>query len=77
MTIVVAITIILIGIFFFARAIGFVNDETMNIVWPLLIVVLGLGVLAYGNTGHKCKGKNCWTCDHVEFANKKGKKKRK
>lgn len=46
-----AVFIIVFGLLFLAKALGWVSAETTNIVWPILVIVAGLGKL--------CPCKNC------------------
>lgn len=69
---VIALALIVLGLFFFARALGFIGDEALNIVWPLLLVVVGLAMLA-----HRGDEKAWWDAAVKEISGGKKKRKRK
>lgn len=72
----VGLILIVIGLVFFAQALGYIQGDTINILWPLLVVVLGIGLLSHKVLGHDCSGKDCWCGGAVDWSSK-GKKKRK
>ena len=45
------ILVILFGLLFLAKALGWVSADTVNMVWPILVIVAGAGKL--------CRCKNC------------------
>lgn len=65
------VVLIVIGIVFFAKALGFIPGETMSILWPLLLVVLGLTMISHKVLGHSCEGKNCWCGGRINWSQKK------
>lgn len=72
---VIALVLIVIGLVFFARALGLVDQEALSIIWPLLLVVLGFSMLSHKMFGHEHTGKDCWYCRTVDLgAGKKSKK---
>ncbi len=46
-----AVLIVVFGLLFFAKAMMWVSAETVNIVWPILVIIGGLGKF--------CPCKNC------------------
>ena len=56
----VGLILIVIGTVFFAQALGFLTGETLQVLWPLLLIVLGIVLLSHKALGHECKGKKCW-----------------
>ena len=73
----VGLILIVIGVVFFARALGYIEGETISVLWPLLLIVLGLGLLSNKFMGHDCKGESCWCGGNVDWGNKKGRRKSK
>ena len=74
------ILLIAVGLFFFAKALGFdVANEFWSVLWPLVLVVLGITMVSHRNWGHACDDKTCWRCTEVslEDSPKKSKKKKK
>lgn len=45
------VLVIVFGLLFLAKALGWVSTDTVNMVWPILVIVAGLGKL--------CPCKNC------------------
>ncbi len=45
------ILVVLFGLLFLAKALGWVSADTVNMVWPILVIVAGAGKL--------CRCKNC------------------
>ena len=70
---IVGIVLIVIGIMFFAQSLEFISAETMRVLWPLLLIVLGLTLLSHKMFGHDCAGKGCWCGGSVDWSNKKKK----
>lgn len=65
---IIAIVLIVLGLFFFARALGFVTDETLGILWPLLLVVIGLSMLSRRwMFGCNCGKKTCPECGEINW----------
>ncbi|MEX1997945.1 MAG: DUF5668 domain-containing protein [Candidatus Andersenbacteria bacterium] len=64
----IGLILIVIGLVFFARALGYFEEQALNIIWPLLLVVLGLSMLSHKMFGHECKGKKCWYCENVNWS---------
>ncbi len=63
----IGIVLIVTGLVFFARALGFLNAEQIGVLWPLLLIVLGLSFLSHRVFGHDHNGKNCWYCQTVKW----------
>lgn len=70
---VVGLVLIVIGVVFFAQSLGFIQDETMQIIWPLLVIVLGLTLLSHKVLGHDCQGKGCWCGGSIDWGTKRKK----
>jgi len=49
---VIGLMLIVIGLVFFAKALGFVTADTLSVLWPLLLIVLGLNMLSHHIFGH-------------------------
>jgi len=72
---VIGIVLIGIGLIFFAQALGFLKTEEIDVLWPLLLVVLGISLLSHKVFGHECTGsKKCWYCQTVDFGGGKRRK---
>jgi hypothetical protein len=69
----VGLVLIVIGTVFFAQALGFIQGETLSVLWPLLVIVLGIVLLSHKALGHECEGKNCWCGGNVNWSGKKKK----
>ncbi|MBI3255445.1 MAG: hypothetical protein HYZ63_00565 [Candidatus Andersenbacteria bacterium] len=69
-----ALVLILFGVAFFAKTLGFISMDTLNVLWPLLLVVLGLSMVSHHWFGHRCNDKECWRCAEISFENKPKKK---
>lgn len=71
---IIPLVVIALGIFFFAKSLGLVmmNDQ-LSIIWPLVLIVLGLSLLCHKMFGHNCTSKSCEWCQDVSL--KKSKKK--
>ena len=67
----VGLVLIVIGAVFFAQALGLVQGETISILWPLLLIVLGLVMLSHKFLGHECAGKDCWCGGTINWNGKK------
>lgn len=75
---IIPIALIAVGLFLFAKAIGFdVAGEGWTMIWALVLVALGLAFLSHRNWGHACSDKDCWRCCEVSMSDGKSKKKRK
>lgn len=48
----IGLTLIVIGLVFFAKALGLITADTIDVLWPLLLVVLGFGMLSHNVLGH-------------------------
>lgn len=70
---IMGLVLIVIGLVFFAQALGFIQGETLNILWPLLLVVLGIALLSHKALGHDCAGKNCWCGGNINWSDRKKK----
>jgi hypothetical protein len=71
---ILGIVLIVLGLVFFARALGFIDTLSLNMAWPLLLVILGISLLSHKVLGHECTGKNCWCGGTIDWTGKKGKK---
>lgn len=71
----VGLALIVIGIVFFAQALGFIPGDAMGMLWPLLVVVLGLTLLSHKVLGHVCGGKGCWCGGRINWTNGGSRKK--
>ena len=65
----IAILLILIGVVFFAHALGYIDDVSLGLLWPLLLVALGFSMLSHRMFGH---GSESW---EAKPSNKSKKKK--
>jgi len=70
----IGLVLVTIGIVFFARALGYIEGDTLNVLWPLLLIVLGIGMISNRAMGHQCKGGSCWCGGEVDWSKKKKKK---
>ena len=66
---VIGLILIVIGLVFFAQALGFLPVESTKVLWPLLLIVLGLSLLSHKFFGHRCVGKECRYCEPVSWGN--------
>lgn len=66
----VALVLVVIGLIFFARSLGYVDDDTISILWPLLLVIVGLSMVSHRWFGHRCDDKDCWRCSEINFGDK-------
>lgn len=73
---IIGLILIVIGVVFFARALGYIEGDTLSILWPLMVIVLGLSLLSHKVLGHDCTGKNCWCGGTIDWANSKGKRRK-
>ena len=74
----IGIILVAIGLLFFAQTLGLVTAETMQVVWPLSLVIMGVVLISHKVLGHDCVGGGCWCGGTIDFGNgKKGGKKRK
>lgn len=71
---VLALSLIVIGIVFFARALGLIEQNAFDIIWPLILIVGGLSLVTHKWFGHHCSDKECWRC-HSIVLGKSSKKK--
>lgn len=72
---IIPLVIIAFGIFFFAKSLGLVPEDQFNVIWPLVVIVLGLSMLSRKMFGHDCDTKNCEWCKDVTWTKSKGKRK--
>jgi len=49
----IGLVLIVIGLVFFAKALGFITADTIDVLWPLLLVVLGFGMLSHRYFGQQ------------------------
>lgn len=70
----IAFVLIILGVLFFARATNLISPELLNVIWPLVLIVIGLGLLSNRTFGHHCNDKNCWRCREVSMNEKGGKR---
>ena len=56
---VIGLILIVIGLVFFAQALGYITGDVINVLWPLLVVVLGLALITHKTFGHQCAGPDC------------------
>lgn len=52
-----ALALVVVGVLFFFRNVGILPAPAWDIVWPLILIILGAGVLL----GGKHTGAACWT----------------
>lgn len=71
----IGLVLIVIGLVFFAQALGFLPAENAKILWPLLLIVVGLSMVSHRFFGHNCDDKSCRYCMPVNWG--AGGKKRK
>lgn len=75
---IIPLLLIAIGLVFFARSLGFITDEVINVLWPLLLVVIGLGMMSNRYLGSCCEDGTCGACKiNTGSGAKKGKRRRK
>ena len=55
----IGLILIVIGVVFLAKALGLVTTDAMSIIWPTLVIILGLSIMTHHRLGHSCKGKDC------------------
>lgn len=70
----VGLVLIVIGAVFFAQSLGLIQGETLNVLWPLLLIVLGIVLLSHKVFGHECEGKTCWCGGNVTWGDNKKKR---
>lgn len=66
--------LIAIGLIFFARTLGYITADTINVLWPLILVVVGLSMVSNHWFGHHCNVKDCWRCQEISFGDKSKKR---
>ncbi len=64
---VIGILMIVLGLVFFAKALGFIEGETLHVLWPLILIVLGFSLIGNRMLGG---GRSRWY-EHVHWENKK------
>lgn len=64
---VIGLILIVTGLVFFAQALGFLPTESSKVLWPLLLIVLGLSMLSHKFFGHNCNSKDCRYCEPVTW----------
>ncbi len=69
-----ALVLIAFGLVFFAKTLGFIDTDTLNVLWPLLLVIVGLSMVSNRWFGHHCDDKNCWRCTEISFDGSKKKR---
>lgn len=70
----IGIVLIVIGVVFFAKALEFISADTLSVLWPLLLIVLGLSLISHKLFGHHdAKG---WWSQTVDWNNKAKRSKR-
>lgn len=74
---IIPFVLIAIGLIFFARALGYIGDEVINVLWPLLLVIIGLGMMSNRYLGACCEDGTCAACHINGTAKKKRKRSRK
>jgi len=52
------IIIVIIGLIFLLQSLGLITGDTWKIIWPCLIIVIGLGIINR-ERGGCCCGDNC------------------
>ena len=60
------IILIVIGLAYLAENLGFLPVGVWQIVWPLLIVVIGIGFIGKKSWGHCCFGHKHCSCKEGE-----------
>lgn len=70
---VVGILLIVIGLVFFAKALGYIAGETLNVLWPLILIVIGFSLLSNRLLG---EGHKRWY-EHVHWDSNAKKKRSK
>ena len=70
----IALVLIIIGVLFFARAANLISPDMINVLWPLILIIIGLGLLSHKTFGHRCNDKDCWRCKEVALTDKKKRK---
>lgn len=76
---VIGIVLVVVGLMFFAQTLELVSAETMQVLWPLSLVVLGVVLLSHKALGHNCQGEKCWCGGAVDLglgSSSKNKRKR-
>ncbi|MAF81019.1 hypothetical protein CL628_03320 [bacterium] len=48
----IGLVLIVTGLVFFAKALGLITGDVIEVLWPLLLIVLGLGMLSHHMFGH-------------------------
>ena len=54
----VGIAVILIGLIFLAQNMGWISGNTWQIIWPILVILVGLSMI--------CKHRGMCCCGHEE-----------
>lgn len=70
----IGLVLIVIGLVFFAQALGFLPVESAKILWPLLLIVVGLSMISHRFFGHRCDDTDCNYCTPVHWGNGKRRK---
>lgn len=70
----IALLFIILGVTFFAQAAGLIPAGIASYIWPILLIVLGLGLLSHKTFGHSCNEKDCWRCREVSLDSKGNKR---
>jgi len=55
----IGLILVVIGLVFFGKALGLITTDAISIIWPLLVIVLGISMITHHRFGHHCKGKDC------------------
>ena len=59
---IIALILIVIGVVFFAKALGFIENNTVDVLWPLLLVVVGFAMLSHRRFRTCCEDGTCTLC---------------
>ena len=67
--------IVLVGVLFLLGNIGLISPVSWSIIWPVLLIVLGISMMQkHGKWGRRCWcgcGKDCGKCEDTETPEKK------
>jgi hypothetical protein len=55
---IIGIIIIIIGLVFLLQSLGLITGSVWQIIWPILIIIAGLGIICK-EKGKCCCGENC------------------
>jgi hypothetical protein len=55
---IIGIVIIVIGLAFLLQSLGFITGDTWQIIWPCLLIVVGLGIICKEKGGKCCCGED-------------------